>query len=61
MLGYPMKLPESTPIIRSAGRMSSSAMVSVRGSIRSRLLVSSYGTSRQRTRAAIAAAMSAVR
>jgi hypothetical protein len=35
MLGYPMKFPESTATVRSAGSRSSSAIDSVRGSIRS--------------------------
>ena len=46
-----MKLPESTATTRSAGSRSSSAIESVRGSIPSGPVRSSYGTSRQRTRA----------
>jgi hypothetical protein len=34
MLGWPMKLPESTATTRSAGSRSSRAIDSVRGSIR---------------------------
>ena len=46
-----MKLPESMQTVRSAGSRSSSAIDSVRGSIRSAVDASSNGTSRQRSRA----------
>src|SRR5215813_4328317 len=50
-----MKLPESMTTVRSGGKRSSSAMVSVRGSIRSGVLSSAYGTARQRPSAAMRA------
>jgi hypothetical protein len=56
-----MKLPESTATVRSRGSTSSSPIDSVRGSMPAAPVKSSYGTSRHRTRAAIAARTESVR